>query len=439
MKEKTKSRAISSLVCQALLLMTLLSVGLAACQSLAAQKSSDTSLSQTPLPPWTPPVTGIWSVSPPAETPIPTPARPVYARPTSQPGTPWPTLTLLPDPGVRMGAPVEVSLPPALQATGEQRVRLLFPDFDGHTLVVVAKVGESSAVVALDIETGQAQVLSKEDHALLSQDAHVIWLHDSRVSERYVAWVASRHDGSQNVLYAHDLHTRQATHILDGTYDVDISGTTVVWSQSGDAWDVWGYDLERQEHFPIAAGPGDQFKPLVSKRWAIFMEALPGTMSDGSEMPIRAVNLDTGENIYIGTVNWTARQYTPSLYAIDVPWVAWSTEAQLHLYNLDTRETFTAEPCISTKVIQAVEGDFVHTTNRRPEYLALSENTLIFVCEQRMGYDIERGVFFSLPVRTPATAGGTVGGWAISGNRLVWVLSPESEEQDRIYTAEIER
>jgi hypothetical protein len=90
-------------------------------------------------------------------------------------------------------------------------------------------------------------------------------------------------------------------------------------------------------------------------------------------------------------------------------------------------------------LFQAVEGDFAHTVERRPEYLALSGNTLIFACEQRMGYDIERGVFFSLPVRTPATVSGSFGGWSISGDRLVWILSPVSGEPDRIYTAEMER
>ncbi|MGC9084546.1 MAG: hypothetical protein ACP5ME_15400 [Anaerolineae bacterium] len=57
-----------------------------------------------------------------------------------------------------------------------------------------------------------------------------------------------------------------------------------------------------------------------------------------------------------------------------------------------------------------------------------------------MGYDIERGEFFSVPVYAMMPADGKwwgLEGWSISGDRIVWVLS--SDQESRVYTARIER
>jgi hypothetical protein len=125
--------------------------------------------------------------------------------------------------------------------------------------------------------------------------------------------------------------------------------------------------------------------------------------------------------------------------------VVWSSEGELHFYNLDSRSfhTVIAEPCISSAADQRESP-----RRARPEDLAISEDIVIFSCSQRMGYDIERDVFFPLPLYTEETrqltAQRQIGftGWVISGDQLVWVLTESSfspQEHSRIFTAQIER
>jgi hypothetical protein len=368
--------------------------------------------------------TDIWSIPTPIHTPIIPTERPRQPRPTPEPVTPYPTPTLLPDLGVRMSAPTEISISPTLRAAGEKQGRLVYTDIDGHILVGVVSEADYSSVVVVDISTGHIQTLVEKSPA---------WIHDTHISGENVIWTRTEYDGPLSVLYVHNLQTDHVFHVAEGAYDIDISNNVIVWGQLGNMWDIWGYDLIQQEEFPIITRPGSQTGPLVSGHWVVYRDA--GDNND-TNVALYAANLDTGEDVRVGTVLYSLQQYVPPLYAVDAPWVVWSTgtewgtEATLYFYNLETRTTYSVP----------VEACFSSTS--RPEYLALSENTLIFTCGQRMGYDIERDVFFSLPIRTPRASEGGIGGWAISGNRLMWIWTKDAfgpQEQSHIYTAQIER
>jgi hypothetical protein len=362
--------------------------------------------------------TDIWSIPTPIHTPIIPTERPRQPRPTPESVTPYPTPTFLPDLGVRIAELVEISVSPTLRIAEGESFRLINLDLDGHTLAGVVDSEDKVAVVTIDLETGQRRFLAEESRAAVYR---------LRTSKKYIVWSMSWRDDARGILHVYDLQTGQTSRIAEHIYDFDISGDTIVWSQVGDGWDIWGYNLAQLEAFPIVAHPDSQTGSLISEHWIVYRDA-----ADRSEdgIGLYAINLDTGEDIRLGTIFSSSSQYVPPLYTIDAPWVVWSTEATLHFYNLETHTTYSVP----------VEACFSSTS--RPEYLALSENTLIFTCGQRMGYDIERDVFFSLPLHTSETLDGEIEGCTISGNRLVWVLTKDvfgSQEQSHIYTAQIER
>jgi hypothetical protein len=178
-----------------------------------------------------------------------------------------------------------------------------------------------------------------------------------------------------------------------------------------------------------------QSGPLISGRWVLYLDSTDAQAADWDE-GLYAVHVDTGEAIRLGQVYGRWPHEVSRFYAVNVPWVAWSTghwsdKPELYLYNLEARQamTVTVTPC-----------DASTAQLRRVENLAISDNIVIFTCGQPMGYDIERGEFFSIPVYAMRPADGKwwgLEGWNISGDRLVWVLS--SDQESRVYTAQIER
>jgi hypothetical protein len=343
------------------------------------------------------------------------------------PGTPNPTPTPLPDHGVRVGEVTEMSL--VAEKNWKHFAALAL---DGQTAIGSIDDGTGRRLpIVIDLETKQTQVLD--------QNPNQVWIHDLYLSKPYAVWVASQ--DKQNTLYARDIQAGQTLSITDDAHNINFSGTTVVWNQVGESWDIWGYDLAQQKRFPVVTGPGAQFGPLVSKRWVAFLNLPPGDERTGFEAPLDVVNIDSSQVITVGSLWWNIYAYPLSLYAIDAPWVAWSSwgsqssSPDLYLYNLDTRTAYTVT------VPSCVE--FQPNTPPslgRPGYLTMSNRVVIFSgCYQDMGYDIERQVFFSLPTEAPY--GFNKLGWSIAGDQLVWILSsgPYGQEESHIYTAKIIR
>lgn len=379
-------------------------------------------LTQTIYPPWIPrPVEDVRKLTPRPATLIPydTP-RPI----TLEPVSPLPTPTLLPDKGVRLSSPAQVALDVNVQTLQGKLGYVASVAVDGNTMAMAIDYGGAISIATFDFETQRTRVLTTE-MGTYSRGLHV--------SGRWVVWELPGSKTSSDVLYAYNLQTGQTSRIAEGDH-ADLAGNMVVWQQFGNSWDIWGYDLIQNKTFPIVVRPGSQTEPLASGRWVVYMD---GANKDNVGNELRAINLDTSEDIRLGEVYIPPKIYVPPRYAIDMPWVAWGTgresaTPELHLYNLDSHMAYTV-----TVTSCASPGQFGSLG-----YLALSRNTVIFRgCYQDMGYDIKQGVFFSLPTYTPEMQGGGWSGWAISGDRLVWRRSFDSSDkkESRIYTAQIQR
>jgi hypothetical protein len=348
-------------------------------------------------------------------------------RATPLPVTPLPTATFLPDHGVRVGTVTEI-MPGAKKQWGHLGYLML----EGQTLVApMADSTGKQTPLAIDLNTQQVE--------MLDQNLSLDWKNDLYISRPYAVWLASQDNRSP--LYAQDMRIGQTWSIADDANHIDLSGATVVWNQiGGKNLDIWGYDLAQQKRFSVVTDAGVHLGPLISKRWVAFLNLPPGDERNGFEAPLDVVNIDSSQVITVGSIWWNIYAYPLSLYAIDAPWVAWSSgpgnkTPDLHFYNLETRTgyTVTVPSC----------GEFLPNrppVTGAPEYLALSDGTVIFKgCYQDMGYDIEHQVFFSLPTNAPY--GFDKLGWSIAGDQLVWVLSsgPYGQEESHIYTAKIIR
>lgn len=420
---KNKPIAAIAILCR---LFLLTSLALTACQSSLALEGVEQSplVAPTVGADWLPlPATDIWSIPPRPATLVPAEGRPHLTLPLI---TPLPTPTPLPEHGVKVTEVQEREFRIS-GAQPSQEVRFIAPNIEGETLVgVVGKGTDIWAVVAIDLYSGYERTLFEGRE----------FPYAPQISGKHVAWVTSRK------LYVYNIEQQTVEEwpeVGESPRQARISGNIIVWEYlpsllSADS-DIWGYDLSSRKGFPIVTRPGVQFGPLISDRWVLYLDSTDTKAVDWDE-GLYAVHLDTGEAIRLGQVYGRWRQETSWFYTLDTPWVAWSTghwsdKPELYLYNLETRQAMTVAvtPC-GASIAQP----------RRVENLAISENIVIFTCGQPMGYDIERGVFFSIPIYAAMPAGGEwwgLGGWSIAGDRIVWVLT--SERESRLYTAQIER
>lgn len=83
--------------------------------------------------------------------------------------------------------------------------------------------------------------------------------------------------------------------------DPEVGGGLVSWtdSRSGDQ-DIWGFDLETGEMFPLVAAEGDQWDPRIDGEWLAWEDSRGGTGS-GSEQTydVRAMHLPTGAELIV--------------------------------------------------------------------------------------------------------------------------------------------
>jgi len=366
--------------------------------------------------------TDIWSIPTPVHTPVIPTEWPFLSKPTYPTSTPRPTPTLLPDMGVRLGLAEEL----AIQQTGEAFLqftglpRIVYLDTDGKTLVgtIALKGTLTNKVIAIDLFSGEAHVIEGEECP-----------YEPRVSEDYVVWTTS------GQVHLYDLSSGQLKQLDLGLVRyARVSGQVVVWER--DAVDIWGYDLETGQKFLVAAHPeAIEEQPELSADWVIYRRRGLHLSTE-----LRATNVRTHKDISLGEILAESSD-APDIsdeYAIDVPWIIWASEAELHLYNLDTHtfHTVTVEPCIS------VADPTSPPRSLRLKDMVLSGSTVIFSCDQRVGYDIEHDVFFSLPVHRSEIPEGEFDRWTISDDRLIWELTEDifgPQEQSHIYTAQIER
>jgi hypothetical protein len=340
------------------------------------------------------------------------------------PGTPNPTPTPLPDRGVRAEVAQEVVAQASTSSPLGTRFRFFGPATDGKTVVGTISQDNKDRVAAIDLTSGKSQILSDAQNQI----------NEPRVSGRYVVWT------TLHELYFYDLENGQSGQLDSGlaTQHARISGNVVVWEHGHNTGlEIRGHDFLTNKDFLIGTQP-HAAAPEISGDWVVY--------ESGVEQPsyagLRVVNIKTQEDIHLGEVFLGTQEspYVPPLYAIDVPWVAWSRGGQspspaLYLYNLNTRTTYTVTiPSWG----ESLSKPSPITIN--PMYLTMSNRVVIFSgYYQDIGYDIERQVFFSLPTNAPY--GFDKLGWSIAGDQLVWVLSsgPYGQEESHIYTTQIIR
>lgn len=358
------------------------------------------------------------------------PQSPSSAIPSFPTPQPIPTATLLPGVGLRLSEVRNLTVE-ILSHSGSKEAsfpRLISPDTDGKTLAgVIEPENLKFMVVAIDLASGAVQTLSN------GQD----YSGQPSVSGKYVVWT------TLHQVHFYNLEDESSGQLASGLVThARVSGNIVVWVQ--DSVDIWGYNLNTGESFPIAVQPKViEELPEISGDWVAYL--IPMEHPQAPEIWVK--NIQTQDNFSVGGLALNQYQssepYLESLFVIDAPWVAWSTDAELHFYNLDTRSTHTVtvEACFRPVTVQHDQQQPVNFIERvKPGDLALSGKTLIFNCGQPLGYDIERNVFFSLPILAQDPPN-HFAGWTISGDRLIWVLTsdPWEQQQSRIYTALITR
>lgn len=369
--------------------------------------------------------TDIWSIPTPIHTVVIPTEWPFLPKPTYPTSTPRPTPTLLPELGVRLGLAEELTVRQQEEIFPQSTnlPRIVSMDTDGKTLVGVTRgEGDIKQVVAIDVISGEMQVLYEGQN----------WPREPRVSGNYVVWT------DLESLHIYNLESGQSEQKDFGIARfAHISSDTVVWQSTGD---IEGYYLNTNERFFVANDPNVvESLPLISGEWVVFLTSTESF----NAADLWAMNIQTQEHIYMGEIPLWHRdeEYLDSVYAVSAPWVTWASKRALNLYNLDSRTSYTVpvESCVYTRTNPMGEMTVEHW---KPSRLAISENTIIFSCSQRMGYDIQRGVFFSLPVNIHEIPEGELDGWAIADDQLIWVLTENAfgpQEQSHIYTAQIER
>lgn len=374
-------------------------------------------------------VEDIWSLTPPPEwTPPPIPQAQYTPRPLEANDIPivtHPTPTLLPEHGVKLDSPLELNVSQLRDNALQSPVEFLYPDFDGRVLVVVANYADYRSVLAIDVETQHVYSLVEES-PVKGDNA---WISNLKISGRYVIWTTSRPDDS-NILYIYDLEKNKLTETTLVAYNIDFSSNLIVFQRPGQidwGWDIWGYDLEQEQAFPIVQGPDFQGGAQISQDWMVYEE---GAVQDTSgEVDLYALNLKTEQKVHLGKVYEASDHVVPPLYTVDAPWVVWGTPGKLNFYHLNTGEQSIVE------VEACIPGE-------RPGYLELEGNTVIFSCGQWLGYDLEHQVFFSIPIRSvPDGLNMNWREWAFSNQRVAWIMTGSGtyrQADNRIFVASIE-
>jgi hypothetical protein len=403
---------------------------LAATPAVAAAQVNTTRVTEllqsTPVPART----TIWQVTIPAwSSPLPT--RPKITLPPPPP----PRTVALPSPLPTIGTgALSVAFVRELSITNKALLSspLLSappPHTDGKTLVgMMAPAPGRGSVVAIDLTTGQARLLADTTPAT----------EGPQVSDRYVVWS----DGNQ--LQVYDLQLGQKRAVGVSAFEIQLAATRVVYRviENGE-WHIKGYDLVGQKTFSVADDPGGKGIPVASKNWVVFQRVPKASTVSGAyyySTTLTAVNLDTREQIQIGETRASNRVAMPDgLLAIDVPWVAWATgqlgESTLHLYNLQTRTSSTISLPMCKSQSAAPSGYL--------SKLKLSNGVVLFKCGdypgQYLGYSIQRQVAFSIPIPQIKTDVDALAGWAIVGDRLIWVWNAYAgaKSDSHIYTAQI--
>lgn len=383
---------------------------------------------------------------PPPELPtvVPTPPGPPPTLPPYPPprGTPIvepprrPTPTPLPDRGVRVGSVREVIL-----SRGDITVEELYnPDLDGNTLAAGARVPGGITVVAVDLETGRVERLTRVAER---------GVESPRISGRYVAWVKAAPELGRDMRQIHVFDRTQRREFTIGhglRFQLDLKDDLLVWQENRErSWGIYGYDLRVNQEFMVAEGPGvHSFPRVCNNEWVIYLQHEQGWPGVAD---LHAYNLTTGEDILIGQVPFPRNAAAGHQHVCDGQRVAWISVKMKQYTSQEVNPTRGRSETV-TSTTPVYEQHLYDLAARRdwtlniPAYsfasLLLDGDILISKIGYDVGYDLSRDVPFSVYPGFPPDQS-TGGRLLLSNNRLVWISSTLSGVPQRLFTALIVR
>ncbi len=387
---------------------------------------------ETPTqPPYPPPE--LPTVVPTLPGPLPTlpPYPPPHGTPIVEPPR-RPTPTPFPDRGVRVGPVREVIL-----SRGDVTVEELYdPDLDDNTLVASARVPGGITVVAVDLETGHVQRLTRVAGR---------GIEGPRISGPYVAWIEAAPELGRDMRQIHvfDRTQRREFRIGHGLrFQPDLKDDLLVWQENRERrWGIYGYDLRVNQGFVVAEGPGvHSFPRVCNNEWVIYLQHEQGWPGVAD---LHAHNLTTGEDIVIGQVPFPRDAAAGHQHACDGQRVAWISVKMKQQSNQEVNPTRGSSEgaTLMTPVYEQHLYDLAARKDRTlnmPAYsfasLLLDGDILISKIGYDVGYDLSRDVPFSIYPGFPPDQS-TGGRLLLSNSRLVWISSTLFGVPQRLYTA----
>lgn len=340
------------------------------------------------------------------------------------------------DPSQKKDAPNEIVLQPVAPSVtealsqpteiGPQTPGVILDglSINGDTVVWRAYSNNETSIVAHNLRTGQTRHISRSTIAksnLKVSGQHVVW-QEYAVSDERTLTTLRHYDlvsEQEREIGPEEIHRR----------DPDISGDVVLWTDgrntnNTDISDIYGYDLQSQTELPIAVGPNLELYPQISGEWVIYLSwpadaKLTGRMPDVPSL--RAHHLKTGEDIELGQALSPGNASLCGCHTISGNLVVWAGgDAQLHLYNLETRQTQVILPSLLGIAGFRLHGEILQQGGRL--------------------YNVTTGNSVDLFQRVGATEQLNVTSVATDGNTVVWVVRSDASipgDHDHAYTAQL--
>jgi hypothetical protein len=336
--------------------------------------------------------------------------------------------TPFPDNGKGVTKPAQLIIPAEI-------LQLYAVDLDDANSVGLAQLDEGTAVVLINLESGQSKYISQ-----VSPIGPIL----PQISGNDVVWVERAAEGELHAIQVHNLANNQTYSPLEilhyTTFELD-EGIIIFSEYRNDEWGLYAYALSAAQETRVASGPIGCSR--ISYPWITYLEhsfGENGQPADTAEL--RAFNIESTETLTLGTV-FAPNESTPcSFYAVGHDYVTWMT------VNPDPATASQAYPALNETVpIEAVQlvlelrAYDLHqrvervvdmpTQERSP--MLLSGNVLIV---GSVGFDLTNNLPFNIAV---GDEGGEDLGPPVlfSNSRLVWM--PIAGTHQSFYTASIKR
>jgi len=196
------------------------------------------------------------------------------------------------------GGPPFVSWPPAMEVADPEGW-ISEPSFDGRTAVWIEVGLGRSRPHPVHLMIRRLDRTNIEEVPLevpeVDEEDPLGWLTGGpRVSGDTVVFSTRLVSGggeATHALHAYSMATGQMRELAEGAgdrivQDPAIRGRYVLWADGGSGdLDIWSYDLLKDTRVPVIQEPGDQYSPMLSNEWLVWLDGGPG--GQGGEVHAR--------------------------------------------------------------------------------------------------------------------------------------------------------